>query len=143
MKSDASSSRVAVGRKSSQRTDDDSSLGTYLLGIKNVRERWKMSDKEEDLQGKGRGLFPKDGKWSKKISSLRLMTSGRILRRSTRSSIDYRMTWWNMREWKKILRNILMLWYSKKGVLMLMLIRKTINNSKAYGKCRNWSNESS
>ena len=92
---------------------------------------------------KGRSLFPKDGKWSKKISSLRLMTSGRRLRRSASSSIDYRMTWWNMKEWKRILRNILMLWYSKKGVLMLMSIRKTINHSKACSKCRNWSNESS
>ena len=143
MKSDASSSGGEVRRKPSRRMDDDSSLGTYSLGIKNVRERWEMSDKEEDLQRKGRGLFPKDGKWSKKMSSLRLMTLGRMLRRSTRSSIDYRMTWWNMREWKEILRNILMLWYSKKGVLMLMLIRKTINHSKACGKCRNLSNESS
>jgi hypothetical protein len=40
------------------------------------------------------------------------------------------MAWWNMRRWKKILRNILMLWYSKKGVLMLMLTRKAINHSK-------------
>jgi hypothetical protein len=40
------------------------------------------------------------------------------------------MTWWNMEEWKKILRNILILWYSKKGVFMLMLIRKTINHSR-------------
>ena len=52
MKSDASSSGGEVRRKSSQRMDDDGSLGTYSLGIKNVRERWKMSDKEEDLQGK-------------------------------------------------------------------------------------------
>ena len=72
----------------------------------------------------------------KKISSLRLITSGRILRRSTRSSIDYRMAWSNMREWKKILRNILMLWYIKKRVLMLMLVRKTINHSEACGKCK-------
>ena len=84
----------------------------------------------------GRSLFPKDGKWSKKISSLRLMTSGRRLRRSASSSMDYRMTWWNMKEWKRILKNILMLWYSKKGVLMLMSIRKTINHSKACSKCR-------
>ena len=74
----------------------------------------------------------------RKISSLRLITSGRILRRSMRSSIDYRMAWL-----KKILRNILMLWYIKKRVLMLMLIRKTINHSKACGKCRNLSNEGS
>ena len=69
----------------------------------------------------------------KKISSLRLIASGRILRRSKRSSIDYRMAWLNMREWKKILRNILMLWYIKKRVLMLMLIRETIHHSKACG----------
>jgi hypothetical protein len=31
--------------------DDDSSLGTYSLGSKNVWEGWKMLDKEEDLQG--------------------------------------------------------------------------------------------
>jgi hypothetical protein len=79
----------------------------------------------------------------KKISSLRFITSGRILRRSTRLSIDYRMAWWNMREWKKILRNILMLCYIKKRVLMLMLIRETINHSKGCGKCRNLSNECS
>ena len=38
-----------------------------------------------------------------------------------------------MKEWKKILRNILMLW---KRVLMLMLIRKAIGHSKACAKCR-------
>ena len=104
MKSDASSSGGEVRRKSSQRMDDDSSLGTYSLVIKNVRERWKMSDKRRIFK-ESRGLFPKDGKWSKKISSLKLMTSGRRLRRSASSSIDYRMTWWNMKEWKRILRN--------------------------------------
>ena len=38
--------------------------------------------------------------------------------------MDYQMAWWKMRELKKILGNILMLWYSKKRVLMLMLARK-------------------
>ena len=45
--------------------------------------------------------------------------------------------WWNMKEWKKILRKILMLWYIKKEVWTLMLIRKVINNSKACAKCGN------
>ena len=81
---------------------------------------------------KGRGLFLKDGKGGKKISSLTLMTSGRRLRRSVSLSIDYQMAWWNMREWKKILR-----------VLVLMWIKKAINQSKVCGGCRNWSNESS
>ena len=49
--------------------------------------------------------------------------------------------WWNMKEWKKILRKILMLWYIKKEVWTLMLIRKVINNSKACAKCGNLSDE--
>ena len=49
-RSSSSSLRVSkgqdeVGCKFFRRMDDDSSLGTYSLGIKNVRERWKMSDK--------------------------------------------------------------------------------------------------
>jgi hypothetical protein len=43
------------------------------------------------------------------------------------------MAWLNMKERKKILRNILMLW---KRVLMLMLIRKAIGHSRACAKCR-------
>ena len=41
----------------------------------------RMEDvgQEEDLRGREKRLFPRDGKWSKKISSLRLMTSGRML----------------------------------------------------------------
>ena len=57
----------------------------------------------------------------------------KILRRSTRSSISCRMAWLNMKEWKKILRNILMFW---KRVLMLMLMIKAISHSKACAKCR-------
>ena len=51
------------------------------------------------------------------------------------------MMWWNMKEWKKILRKILMLWYIKKEVWTLMLIRKVINISKACAKCGNLSDE--
>ena len=63
MESDAGSSGGEVRRKSSQRMDDDSSLGTYSLSVKNVREGWKMLDKEEDLQGFqglgiGKGTIP-------------------------------------------------------------------------------------
>ena len=47
MKSDASSSEGELRWESSQRMDDDSSLGTCSLGIKNVREGWEMSDKRK------------------------------------------------------------------------------------------------
>ena len=54
MKSDASSLEEEVRQESSQRMDGDSSMGTYSLGIKNVREGWKMSDKRKIFKrGKG------------------------------------------------------------------------------------------
>ena len=49
--------------------------------------------------------------------------------------------WWNMKDWKKILKNILMLWYIKEEVWTLMLMKKAINNSKACAKCGNLSDE--
>jgi len=50
-----------------------------------------------------------------------------MLRGSTRASISCRMAWLNLKEWKKILRNRLMLW---KRVLMLILMRKAISHSR-------------
>ena len=41
--------------------------------------RMEEVGQEEDLERRERRLFLRDGKWSKKISSLRLMTSVRML----------------------------------------------------------------
>ena len=57
---------------------------------------------------------------------------GKGVKKVYEMSIGYQIAWWNMREWKKILR-----------VLVLMLTREAINHSKVCGNCRNWSNESS
>ena len=81
-----------------------------------------------------RGLFPEDGKrGKKKFRFMRNNSVRKILRGFARSSLGCRMAWLNMKEWKKILRNILMLW---KRVLMLMLIRKIIGHPEACAKCR-------
>ena len=81
-----------------------------------------------------RGLFPEDGKrGKKKFRFMRNDSVRKILRGFARSSLGCRMAWLKMKEWKKMLRNILMLW---KRVLMLMLIRKIIGHPEACAKCR-------
>ena len=143
MESDAGSSGGEVRRKSSQRMDDDSSLGTYSLSIKNVREGWKMLDKEEDLQGKERGLFPKDGKRSKedkfiKINNIRkdIKKVYKIIYRLSDGVIEHERMEEDIEEYINVMV------YQEESI-DVDVDKKTINHSKACGKCRNLSNECS
>ena len=76
----------------------------------------------------------------KEYSVVRIITSG-ILRRSSSSYIACLDDVVEHEGMEEDSGKILMLWYIKKEVWTLMLIRKVINISKACAKCGNLSDE--